>query len=87
MRSFTIAVGVLGLLGSVGMGSVQARSQVSALASEQAPTEAERDVLIDKIARGEDYEKSVARFLVLQRELFAQRDAEKLAEQKEQEQQ
>lgn len=80
------SAGVVGLWVIVGL--VMGSRSLPAQPPRGTPPEiaAERDALINKIARGEDYEKSVARFLVLQRELFAQRDAEKLAEQKEQEQ-
>lgn len=93
MRNFTIALWVLGLLGSVGMSTVQARSQVSALATDQAPTEAERDLLIDKIARGVDYDASVARFKALYEQRQSSKDAalreveaKRLADQQEREQ-
>jgi hypothetical protein len=48
---------------------------------------AERDALIGKIARGEDFEASVARFLALYSELVAQREAAVVAEQQEKDRQ
>ena len=80
-RWLSLTVAVVGLLGLPGRA-------LRAQPPRGTPPEiaAERDALIDKIARGQDYEKSIARFIALQRELFAERDAAKLAEQKEQEQ-
>ena len=51
-----------------------------------APMAAERDALLDKIARGEDYEASIVRFAALLRELAAQREAAALSEKEEREQ-
>lgn len=87
MRSWLYrSAGVVGLVGLVGLGAGVRPLRAQPPRGTPPEIAAERDALIDKIARGQDYEKSVARFLVLQRELFAQRDAAKLAEQKEQEQ-
>lgn len=71
------------VLGGIFAGALHAQPRGPATPPEVAQ---ERDALIEKIARGVDYERSVARFVVLHRENGAQREAAKLAEQQKTEQ-
>ncbi len=75
MRRFSkITLGLV--LSTLGAGAQGARPQVT-----PPSIAAERDALIAKIARGEDYEASVTRFGALWQELTTQRDAAERAEQ------
>lgn len=75
-------VGLVGLWG-LAAGSLRAEPAVAPTPPEVAQ---ERDALIDKIARGADYERSVERFVALHKEAVARREAAKLARQQQIEQ-
>ena len=69
-----VAVGIL-LITGVAWGPGARLSWAQPPVTTPAPIAAERDALIGKIARGEDFEASVARFAALWREVTTQREA------------
>ena len=78
-------IGLVGLVGLVGLAAGAGRAEP---AGAPTPPEVlqERDALLDKIVRGADYERSVARFVVLHKEDVARREAAKLAQKQQAEQ-
>ena len=84
----TRLAGLAWLLGFVGLAGLAAGAGRAEPAGALTPPEVaqERDTLLDKIARGTDYERSVARFVALHKEDVARREAAKLAQKQQTEQ-